>query len=65
MNYTPVQHKVLNIYAQFGAAQFVSRVGAHWQVKIDGYGIPVVFNTRKAALEYAERAIAEYLHRSN
>lgn len=58
---TPAQHKALNAWAQFGAAQFVSKVGKHWQVKIDGYQIPAVFKTKKAALEYAERAVDAFV----
>lgn len=55
------QHVVLNTWAQYGDAFFVSKVGRRWVVTVNGHRVPMAFKTKKAALAQAYLSVRAFV----
>lgn len=50
-------HKALNQLMRFGAESFVKKLGREWLVTVNGDDVPLLYKTKREAMEMAEKVV--------
>jgi hypothetical protein len=58
---THEQHIAANMWAQYGDAHFVRKVGSRWTVAAHGVAVPLMFRTKREALTAVLPALKAFL----